>query len=571
MKKIITFTLALVMLFSLLAVTVLADTPPATIKAPKNIGTSFYFGPHVLVNTISAQDDLLALLAKGNTARGYTMSVNAQVDFKIDGGNWHYSSAWDSPDTYRDYAAGYYNVFNDDEMASYDRFAGSDRLYIYSMFPNEESNVSDDAEWLKSHTITTRARFAVTFDEGTPVFSGWSETADLSANSIMDYKKILNENKPALVSSGMEISGIDQKPYMVLNLQEPSDALQKLNAASGDAMRAEVYVRLKDETDFSKVDDLAFNCKKLTIDPGIFFNNTTTDYAAAQYEVKVRYYFDAGAYYIANDESAYYTGYSNTLSQGMPAWSNASAWATGELKKANDMGLIPDTLKNADMTKPITRAEFAAVSVKAYENLSGEKATPAASNPFIDTKDTEVLKAYNTGIAVGVSSNQFDPNKILNREQAATMLTRVIKKISIPGWAIQTDGNYKLTYTQPAKFADDAQISDWAKDSVYFMAANGIISGVGNNTFAPKNTTSAEEAVGYASATREQAIVIAARMVENLKGKALDYSAAATQSTQPTPAPAQPSQNTSLVGVWSSGPETPISNSTHELKVKSSS
>ena len=49
------------------------------------------------------------------------------------------------------------------------------------------------------------------------------------------------------------------------------------------------------------------------------------------------------------------------------------------------------------------------------------------------------------------------------------------------------------------------------------MAANNIINGVGNNKFAPKNTTTEEEANGYANATREQALIIAMRMVENLK------------------------------------------------------
>ena len=49
------------------------------------------------------------------------------------------------------------------------------------------------------------------------------------------------------------------------------------------------------------------------------------------------------------------------------------------------------------------------------------------------------------------------------------------------------------------------------------MNSNGIINGVGDNKFAPKNTTSAEEAVGHANATREQAIIIATRMIKNLK------------------------------------------------------
>lgn len=49
------------------------------------------------------------------------------------------------------------------------------------------------------------------------------------------------------------------------------------------------------------------------------------------------------------------------------------------------------------MTEPITRLEFAAVSVKTYEKMAAAKALPAAVNPFTDCSDTEMLKAYNAG------------------------------------------------------------------------------------------------------------------------------------------------------------------------------
>ncbi len=203
------------------------------------------------------------------------------------------------------------------------------------------------------------------------------------------------------------------------------------------------------------------------------------------------------------------------------AWENASSWATAELTQANDMGLIPDCLVGTDLTKNITRAEFAAVSVKVYEALTGTTAKPIAVNPFTDTKDAEVLKAFNVGVTNGMSATTFEPNTLLNREQAATMLTRVYKKTVLSGWTLETDGSFnaefKKMFTAPAPFADDDKISSWAKDSVYFMAANGIINGVGNNTFAPRATTSAEQAAGYAQATREQALLIAVRMVKNLK------------------------------------------------------
>ena len=198
-------------------------------------------------------------------------------------------------------------------------------------------------------------------------------------------------------------------------------------------------------------------------------------------------------------------------------WSEASGWAISELKKASEWGLIPNALIGADMAKPITRAEFAAICVKVYENLSNTEAQPVAKNPFTDCNDPEVLKAFNIGATNGTSNTTFSPNLLLNREQAATMLTRVYKKVTMEGWTLETDSQFRLSYAKPSAFADDHQISSWAKDSVYFMVANNIIKGIGGNIFAPKNTTPAEEAMQYANATREQALLIATRMVENLK------------------------------------------------------
>ena len=196
-----------------------------------------------------------------------------------------------------------------------------------------------------------------------------------------------------------------------------------------------------------------------------------------------------------------------------------SGWASEEIEKANQLGLIPDSLKGKDLTKQITRAEFAAVSVKLYEALAEVKATPVAVNPFTDTKDAEVLKAYNVGITIGKSTDgkKFMPDDLLTRQEAATMLTRVVKKVRFSNWTMATDSQFTLEYTKPAAFKDDKSIDSWAKDSVYFMAANKIINGFEDGTFRPKANPSAEQAITYGTATREQALAIAVRMVENLK------------------------------------------------------
>lgn len=194
-----------------------------------------------------------------------------------------------------------------------------------------------------------------------------------------------------------------------------------------------------------------------------------------------------------------------------------SVWAEPEIEKAFEYDLVPEILEHAVLDEPITRLEFAAVSVKVYENIANTKALPSVVNPFVDCSDIEMLKAYNLGITKGVSATEFAPDVFLNREQAATMLTRVFKRATMNSWTLATDSQFTLSYEKPAAFADDSKISDWAKDSVYFMAANNIINGVGNNMFAPSNTTTEQEAANYANATREQALLIAVRMVENLK------------------------------------------------------
>ncbi len=202
-------------------------------------------------------------------------------------------------------------------------------------------------------------------------------------------------------------------------------------------------------------------------------------------------------------------------------WSDAAQWSTPELQKAADNGLIPDVLIGKDMTRPITRGEFAAVSVNLFEAMTGGKAVMSSECRFGDISYNEnrnyILKAYNIGAVTGYSDYEYAPDDLLLREQLAAMLCRVYKRSEWPDWTIATDANYTINYSGVKKFADDALISDYAKPSVYFMVKYGVLSGVGNNKFAPKNTTPAEEAVGYANATREQAVVMSLRSFENLK------------------------------------------------------
>lgn len=527
-RKSLSLLMALVMALALVPTVAFAATPPTTIKAPKNIGTTFYYNACWFVTTMSAQDDLRAILSQTAEERGYSVQVNAQVDFKIDSGDWHYTSEWDTDPM--KYATAYYNNINEVSAQRFGKFIGAaGRINYKYLFPDDPQLSEDNVgEWLKSHTVTTRARYMLSFNGGSAVFSDWSETYTVTGKAPVDFKGIINSSKPTLTSSALEYYA--GKPQMNVLFTEPSDAIQKLSAAAGGTILTEVWLRKDGDKEFKKIGDWSMNEEKIAIDVGAYFPGTSQkEFDAAKYEVRTRYVFRSSNYFPAYEDVFYYSPFSNIIAYNMPAWADASAWATDTLKKADELGLIPDVLKGADLKKPITRKEFAAVCVKIYENLSGTMTTPFSPNPFTDTNDTEVLKAYNFGLMVGTAADKFSPDTILNREQAATALTNVLKR-NLPGW--QKGVTYTLNFTQPAKFADDAKISDWAKPSVYFMVANGIISGMPNNIFAPKNTTSAEQAANYASATREQALVLGVKMVENLKGKTIDFSQSAPSQTQ---------------------------------------
>ena len=175
-------------------------------------------------------------------------------------------------------------------------------------------------------------------------------------------------------------------------------------------------------------------------------------------------------------------------------WSKASSWAVEFLDKANKHGIMPAIFKGEDLTKNITRKEFAHVAVKLYEKLTGQKAIPVAKNPFTDTDDIEILKAYNIGITSGTSATTFTPDALITREQMARMIENALTKSGI-------DTTVDLGKVE--KFADDDLMNDWSRNAIYFMSSKDIIKGMGNNLFGVRD-----------NATREQSMIISEKCVD---------------------------------------------------------
>lgn len=194
-----------------------------------------------------------------------------------------------------------------------------------------------------------------------------------------------------------------------------------------------------------------------------------------------------------------------------------SAWAKDEMTEANLRRLVPDALLDSDMSRPATRAEFAAVAVRLREVLAGEEA-PRAEIPFADALEhplrADIEKAYALGVTLGTSETTFDPDARITREQLATMLCRVVKGRVFPDWTPQTDGDFPLDAGDVEPYADDDRISEFAREAVYYMTSLGVMQGVGEGRFAPRSVTDQERDALYATATREQAVVTALRLYQ---------------------------------------------------------
>ena len=130
------------------------------------------------------------------------------------------------------------------------------------------------------------------------------------------------------------------------------------------------------------------------------------------------------------------------------------------------------------------------------------------AEPFTDVDETdwfydEVVYVYENGLMNGVENNQFAPNTATNRAMLATILYRLAGEPAVSG---------DMPFT-------DVAAGQWYTDAVLWAAQNGIVNGLGEDTFAPMNTL-----------TREQLVTMLYRYAE---AEGYDVSAAADLSGYP--------------------------------------
>ena len=161
-------------------------------------------------------------------------------------------------------------------------------------------------------------------------------------------------------------------------------------------------------------------------------------------------------------------------------------WAIEPVEALYKLGIINGTSDDSfEPNRGISRAEFVKILVCMAELPLD---TSENENGFTDVAVENwyyqyAYAAFKAGVALGDDQGRFNGNKIINREEMATMLHRMIEKMKL----------------NPAEstglgFDDDELISDWAKESVNYLKRIGILNGRSRNFYEPKAELTRAEA-----------------------------------------------------------------------------
>lgn len=193
-----------------------------------------------------------------------------------------------------------------------------------------------------------------------------------------------------------------------------------------------------------------------------------------------------------------FSAFANTVTASIPMqppssidYSSASSWAKPEIEAANTHHLLTSKLSN-NFQQKITREEFCEIAVRLYEALSHTQAIFDGNNPFTDTTNNEVIKAYKLGITNGTAPDKFSPNNLISRQEICVMLVKTMQA-ALPGVNIQV--------ANPNVFADEGSIASWATPYVKYSFNKGIMTGTGGNAFDPLNITPREQAIAIINRT----------------------------------------------------------------------
>jgi len=167
-----------------------------------------------------------------------------------------------------------------------------------------------------------------------------------------------------------------------------------------------------------------------------------------------------------------------------------SPWAEKEYEEARSLNLVIDGT-DENYRANITRGLFCKLIVNMIEERMGKSLVITIENPFSDTDEEDIIKAYQLGVVNGTSETTFNPEKEITRQEMAIMLIKAANKLD------ELTAT-KITVDLPIadiEFNDEDEISDWALEYVKKAYAIGILGGVGDNKINPLGFATTEQSV----------------------------------------------------------------------------
>lgn len=183
----------------------------------------------------------------------------------------------------------------------------------------------------------------------------------------------------------------------------------------------------------------------------------------------------------------------SSMSVYAQAGDTPSRWAMDELSEARVRNLIiPEAEGNYQ--DAITRELFCKLVVNFIEVRTGETIAITIDNPFIDSDDADIIKAYQLGIVNGGSDNKFAPSNLVTRQEISIMMVRAAKKIDemLPGNKMLGDTiNIEGVY----RFSDEGDYASWADTAIKEAFMLGLMKGASRDKFAPLDNTTVEASI----------------------------------------------------------------------------
>lgn len=148
---------------------------------------------------------------------------------------------------------------------------------------------------------------------------------------------------------------------------------------------------------------------------------------------------------------------------------NMSVWAQDGVNRALCDNLIDDNVLGTDYTKPVTRDQLRSIMTRLVKEMTGKDATAAA---------------------IGLTDATLPQSGVVTRQELAAYVHRTLMYI---------ERNSDLAYSEYepklSKYADNAQVKEWAKEPMGFCDALELIDPKTATTLAPNETCSIEQAL----------------------------------------------------------------------------